>query len=361
MAEDFFETTPEWSAPVPEGAVVALAGEHVVWYDPTGSIGVLDSSGAEVWSEEVEPFGYVEDGDIGARIRVVDERTVALVQVGRTDPEPPNDPQSVYRAWLYDVASGRVGEPVDASPTDGFHMSDHGLAFFALDGENQPSPRFGSITVSAAGEVTEHEPTEDTLAGTPVHQTPHMTVGDTPVLYIQGEWEPYTTDPVEGDFDRGFGGEGWNSMDVAPSSAPDDGEDAAVVAVVGDRLIARWHETGGDGSNDVFALMDPVSGELVSELSCSGEDFCTEAGGPVEFRSVDGEGRWFGDIGDIGAEVEDGEVEVDTEVVMVGVDGEAVTAPIEAGAHAPIGFLEGDLAVHHDRDSGLVTANRLKI
>jgi hypothetical protein len=390
VATDFFEETPEWSVSVPADSQVLQLGEHVVWYSPeTGSIGAYDASGAEAWTEQIESFA-VEENDL--YFRVVDTQTVAVIQLGQSESEGLDAGGSVFRVWLYDVASGPAGEPVDV-PGERLEPAEYGLAFTVLD-VSAPTPLEASFTVSAAGEATEHQPVSDTLAGTPVAQTPTMTVGDVPVFGIAGvPSEDSTYGTIEGDFHEGFGGEGWNSMDIAPPSAANGGTAAHVLAVAaGDHyLTARWFEpttTGESSSAEVFGLVDVASGELVTELSCEGETsmdqfeapigrmldvsadgryfvtkwsvidaqtgevHCLESERRVVLRAVDGQGRAFGDI-DVDEE--------GAEAVMVGVDGEATTAPTAAGVYAPLGFLEGDLAVHYDSDSGVVTANRLKV
>lgn len=393
VATDFFEEEPEWSAPVPADADVFLVGEHVVWYNPVpGTIGSYDASGAEAWTEDIEPFGSSgDDGDVEADFRIVDEQTVAVVQRGESEADGLDAGSVVFRVWLYDVAAGPTGEPVDV-PATGQNLGEYGLAFPADDPEGETTPAMPAYTLSAAGEVTEHEPVTETLAGTPVGEAPNLTVGGTPVFDIEplGSTDEYGSSvETEGDFSGGFGGDGWNSMDVAPPSVANGGTTSEILSVAGDRYVfARWYDTGDDTSTEVFGLVDVAGGELVTEVSCQGETYmdhftapvggtvdvsadgryfatagsvvdsrtgevhCPESDRAVVLRAVDDQGRAFGDI-----DVDD----EDAEAVMVGVDGEATTSPTAAGVYAPLGFLEGGLAVHYDRDAGIVTANLLKV
>lgn len=392
VATDFFEEAPEWSVSVPVGSQVLQLGDHVVWHNvETGSIGAYDAAGAEAWTEQIEQFAS-ETSDV--RFRIVDSQTVAVVQFGTTAAEGLDAGGSVYRVRLYDVASGPVGEPVDV-PAESRDLGLYGLAFPALDEDGDPTPLEPSYTVSASGEVTEHQPVTDTLAETSVAQTPTMVVGDLPILGIAGvPSESSTYGTIEGDFSRGFGGEGWTSMDTAPSSAPDAGVNAGVltaaseqyaVATWADGDVAFWEEEEAR----VVGLVDVTSGELVAELSCeseldqayffeapdrgvavlsadggylmtgqavvdtrSGEARCVESERSVLLHAVDGQGRAFGGI--------DGDAE-DAETFMLGADGEVTAAATGPDVDPPLGFLEGDLAVHYDRDSGIVTANRLKV
>ncbi|WP_026931543.1 hypothetical protein [Glycomyces tenuis] len=397
VATDFFEEQPEWSAPVPADASVFIVGEHVVWYSPIpGTIGSYDASGAEAWTEDIEPFGNLnDDGSVRADFRIVDEQTVAVVQRGESEADGLDAGSYVFRVWLYDVATGLSGEPVDV-PGEAAGPGEYGLAFPGSDADGEPSTYETAYTVSATGEVTEHEPIEDTLAGTPVREAPNMTVGGTPVFDI----EPFVTssedgwsEEPEGDFGTGFGGDGWTSMDVAPPSVANGGTAAEIIAVAGDHhVLVRWFDstatTDDETAVEVFGLVDVASGELVTELACEGETYtdhftapdagtvdvsadgryfvtqdavidsqtgqvhCPESDRSVVLRAVDSQGRAFGDI-----DVDD----EDAEAVMVGVDGEATTSPTAAGVYAPVGFLEGDLAVHYDRDAGIVAANQLKV
>jgi hypothetical protein len=395
VAADFFEPTPEWSAPVPEGARVFPLGEHLVWHSPeTGSIGAYDASGAEVWSAELPSFGIVDEDDIEDDFRIVDSQTVAVVQLGTTEDDGLDAGESVYRIWLYDVASGPVGEPVDV-PAEMRELGEYGLAFTALDDDGEPTPLEPSYTVSASGEAAEHQPVNDTLAETPVAQTPTMTVGDVPVFGIAGvPSESSTYGTIEGDFSHGFGGEGWNSMDIAPSSAPDGGVNAGIVTAATEQyVVASWAD--GDVAfweeeeAGVLGLVDVANGEFIAELSCeseleqayffdaldsgvaglsadggylmtgqavvdtqSGEIRCVESERSVLLQAVDGQGRAFGSID------EDAE---DAETFMLGADGEVTASPTGPEVDPPFGFLEGDLAVHYDSDSSIVTANRLKV
>lgn len=390
VAGDFFEETPDWSAQVPAGAAVFLVGDHVVWYSPApGSIGSIDASGAEAWTADIEPFGSSgDDGDVEADFRMVDAQTVAVVQRGESEADGLDAGSVVFRVWLYDVAAGPSGEPVDVPAGDQV-LGEYGLAFPGWDvWDEAPDPGMPAYTVSATGEITEHQPIEDTLSGTPVRQAPNMTIGGTPVYdirpFVMGDEDGWSEEP-EGSFGVGFGGDGWTSMDVAPPSVSNGGESAGILTVAGeDHVIARWHDSG----TEIFGLVDVVGGRLVTELSCQGETWeshfsgsehgavdvsadgryiatagsvidsqtgrahCPESDRSVVLRAVDSQGRAFGEI-----DVDD----EDAEAIMVGVDGDPVTAPTGAGVYAPVGFLGGDLAVHYDSDSGIVTANQLKV
>ncbi|MFD0555638.1 hypothetical protein ACFQ3B_01080 [Stackebrandtia endophytica] len=86
--------------------------------------------------------------------------------------------------------------------------------------------------------------------------------------------------------------------------------------------------------------------------SKTGQTYCPESDRAVVLRDVDSQGRAFCEF-DVTND--------DAEAIMVSADGNPITAPTAAGIHAPLGFLEGDLAIHYDRHTGIVAANQLKI
>ncbi|WP_425310717.1 hypothetical protein AADG42_18725 [Ammonicoccus fulvus] len=359
VAEVFGE--PAWSMQIPpswEQMTPVVTAKRVIALDEA-VVRAYDSQGTEVWATAWKPLAE-EDRATGQPpvLRQVSPEVIAVIDTGKVEGEGLSTSTYSAMVTLINIGDGALIKEVtvDGSASDAPKLGAIGLGF-AL-------PDRTAVVVLPGGEVVEAPPapSEARLVGA-------ASVGENPI----GLWETGSVSALSS-----FGGTGWSSSDSAPSAATVNslvyGSDMDLL------LLGRWNEptTGqGKAGEVVFQLLDAASGSVLAKPECGpavesqfvvSPDREWKVAGPlrlgpgnkvdcvgggdgeksVTFSAVTDQGRAFGAAGEGGA---------DPLLVDSTPGQEPKTHALPEGADPPIGVMEGDLAIHWDTKSGIITAN----
>ena len=359
VAEVFGE--PAWSMQIPpswEQMTPVVTAQRVIALDEA-TVRAYDSRGVEVWATDWKPLAE-EDRATGQPpvLRQVSPEVVAVIDTGKIAGEGMNTSTYASVVTLITIENGQVVKEVRVlgSKSDTPKLSTIGLGF-AL-------PDRTAVVVLPDGEVVEAPPafSDARLVGA-------ASVGEHPI----GVWETGSVSTLSS-----FGGTGWTSTDAQPSGTTANaliyGSDADSL------LLGRWNEPKagqGEPGTVTFQLLDAASGGVLTAVDCgpaiesafvvspnrewkvtgplrlspqNGAD-CTggdEGQRSVVFTAVTDAGRAFGTASEGGA---------DPLLVDATPGAEPQTHELPEGAAAPIGVMAGDLAIHWESRTGIITAN----
>ena len=359
VAEVFGE--PAWSMQIPpswEQMTPVVTAKRVIALDDA-VVRAYDSQGMEAWATEWKPLAE-EDRATGQPpvLRQVSPEVIAVIDTGKVEGEGLSTSTYAAMVTLINIEDGGLIKEVtvDGSASDTPKLGAIGLGF-AL-------PDRTAVVVLPDGEVVEAPP-----ASSDARLVGAASVGEHSI----GLWETDSVNSLSS-----FGGTGWSSNDSSPSAATVNslvyGSDAEGL------LLGRWNEpTAGTGEPGevVFQLLDPASGDVLAPVACGpvveskfvvSPDRAWKVAGPlrlspqnvadctgggdgeksVTFSAVTNEGRAFGTANEGGA---------DPLLVDATPGSEPQTHALPDGANPPIGVMEGDLAIHWERKTGIITAN----
>lgn len=356
-----------WSAEVTTEPI--LTSDRVVYVDGE-IVRALDSTGEEIWSVSWPDPDLATMQGTYPHLRLISPDTVALLDGGRTEGEGLSTAAFSINVTLIDVEDGQtqtVNLPVQGASDSGMPRPDSLGAAFALPEDDSMGADLIPTAVLASGEVEEGPIPEDE----PVRGA--LGIGDR----VLSTW---------GLLPDGFSGDGWDSISTTPSA---NHSRAAVLGSDADSLILGVWETTSVSDYDVrYQVLDVSDGSVVAEPEC-GVPLMMMASRPVlevmatspnrEWRAIGSlrldpdltpecfgggeaertvtltaitdEGRAFG------VAEEPGHASTPVQV-SIAPDGTVTTHEIPAyGPSSPLGFLEGDLAVHWQSDT--LTVNPL--
>jgi len=350
------QVPPSWKQMTPvitAQRVIALSDATVVAYD---------AQGAEAWSTDWQPLAE-EDRAAGTPpvLRQVSPEVVAVIDTGKVEGEGLSTSTYAAQVTLISIGDGALIEEVTVpgSESDTPELAEIGLGF-AL-------PDRSAVIVTPEGEIVEAP-----AAHADARLVGAVSVGQHPI----GLWETGSVSTLSS-----FGGSGWSSDDLLPNEATTN---AQVFGSDADTLVlGRWNEPTagrGEGGEVAFQVLDAASGQVVTPLECGpsvatqflvspdrewkvvgplrldaeNTGDCTGGGEgqrSVTFSAVTDEGRAFGLAGQGGSDA----LFVDSRPGE-----EAETSDLPQGARPPIGIMEGNLAVHWDAETGIITANPIQ-
>lgn len=350
------QVPPSWEQMTPvitAQRVIALSDATVVAYDPQG---------AEAWSTDWQPLAE-EDRAAGTPpvLRQVSPEVVAVIDTGKVEGDGLSTSTYAAQVTLISIEDGALIEEVTVpgSESDSPELAEIGLGF-AL-------PDRSAVIVTPEGEIVEAP-----AAHADARLVGAVSVGQHPI----GLWETGSVSTLSS-----FGASGWSSDDLLPNEATTN---AQVFGSDADTLVlGRWNEPTagrGEGGEVAFQVLDAASGQVVTPLECGpsvatqflvspdrewkvvgplrldaeNTGDCTGGGEgqrSVTFSAVTDEGRAFGLAGQGGSDA----LFVDSRPGE-----EAETSDLPQGARPPIGIMEGNLAVHWDAETGIITANPIQ-
>lgn len=350
------QVPPSWEQMTPvitAQRVIALSDATVVAYDPQG---------AEAWSTDWQPLAE-EDRAAGTPpvLRQVSPEVVAVIDTGKVEGDGLSTSTYAAQVTLISIEDGALIEEVTVpgSESDSPELAEIGLGF-AL-------PDRSAVIVTPEGEIVEAP-----AAHADARLVGAVSVGQHPI----GLWETGSVSTLSS-----FGASGWSSDDLLPNEATTN---AQVFGSDADTLVlGRWNEPTagrGEGVEVAFQVLDAASGQVVTPLECGpsvatqflvspdrewkvvgplrldaeNTGDCTGGGEgqrSVTFSAVTDEGRAFGLAGQGGSDA----LFVDSRPGE-----EAETSDLPQGARPPIGIMEGNLAVHWDAETGIITANPIQ-
>lgn len=346
---------PSWERMTPivtAQRVIALSDATVVAYDTRGE---------EAWSTEWRPLAE-QDRAVGTPpvLRQVSPEAVAVIDTGKVEGEGLSTSTYAAQVTLISIGDGALIEEVTVpgSESDTPELAEIGLGF-AL-------PDRSAVIVTPEGEIVEAP-----AAHADARLVGAVSVGHHPI----GLWETGSVNTL-----ASFGASGWSSTDSLPDEKTVNGQ---VFGSDADSLVlGRWNEPAagsGEAGEVAFQVVDAASGQTFGTLECGpavaqpfvvspsrewkvtgslrlspqNEGDCTGGGEgqrTVRFTAVTDAGRAFGLAGQGGSEA----LFVDSKAGE-----EPETHDLPEGARSPIGVMDGDLAVHWESRTGIITANPL--
>ncbi len=339
--------------------VVYLDGDHVRALDPTGQ---------EAWAVTWPDQGIETMQGSYPHLRLVDRDTVALIDGGRTEGQGLSTASFSINVTVIEVEDGStqvVNVPVERASDSGMAGPGPLGAAFALPEDDSMGADLVPTAVLASGEVQEGPvPEDEGVSGA-------LGIGD----HVLSAW---------GSLPDGFSGDGWDSLTVAPSP---EHTRAAVIGSDAESLVLGVWETTSVSDYDVrYQVIDLETGSVVAEPEC-GVPLMMMASRPVPEVMATSPGREWKAIGSLrlnpanepecfgggegertvtltavtdegrafGVAEEPGHASTPVQVDLAP-DGTATTHEIPAhGPGSPLGFLNGDLAVHWQGDTVTVT------
>lgn len=352
---------PAWSMQIPpswEQMTPVVTANRVIALDDA-VVRAYDSQGMEVWATYWKPLAE-EDRATGQPpvLRQVSPEVIAVIDTGKVEGEGLSTSTYSAMVTLINIGDGALIKEVtvDGSASDTPKLGAIGLGF-AL-------PDRTAVVVLPDGEVVEAPP-----ASSDARLVGAASVGEHSI----GLWE---TDSVNSP--SSFGGTGWTFADAQPGGATANaliyGSDADSL------LLGRWNEPKagqGEPGKVAFQLLDAGSGDVLTAVDCGpaverafgvspnrewsatgplrigpGNKVDCVGGGDgekdVTFSAVTDQGRAFGTASEGGA---------DAVLVDATPGQEPQTHDLPEGAAPPIGIMEGDLAIHWESKTGIITAN----
>lgn len=342
------QAEPHSEPVITENRVIALVGTQVHAWDPAGQ---------QAWTAQPELVGEPTEEPV---LRMVSSETVAVITSVESEGEGLDTSGYASTVTLLNVETGEtvITADVSGSETDLPRLSKYGLAFMLPDGSG--------LIITPSGQT--HE-VPGPLAGPPVEPgqttTAIGTVGDTVITAIEAD---------ASGAGGGFESDNWSTADLGLVENPTGTRIDAVDQAMGQVLITAVSKNREDVA-EATALVQADSGEIVMEVECSPITFTTFQ------HSPNGEHRIAGPLLISGTQATcigggAGQQEVtltalsddgtaygrasEGELVTVSLGGEPETLPLPDSADAPIGVLEGNIAVHWDGASGVITGNPIK-
>lgn len=324
-----------------------VIGNHVVAVSE-GAVKAWSADGTEAWQVPTPSVG--ESSDVA--LRQADNNTVAVIATGKTEGEGLNESGYAAHVTLIDITSGETTEvDIAGSDVDAPSLSAVGVAFTLPDGTGVVITPEGE-TVDVPDIATTTDPPDNSEVTDPI-----LALGDTAI------WA--TTEG--GEEQTGYATDTWSTgnldlLDYTRSSTIEALDPALGLVVV-----------GAHASEHVFAVVDAATGDVISDIGCRPATLASAVTspnskhsvvGPLQLTAHDaqcvggGEGQ---QAVTLTAVTDDGTAygrasEGDLVVVPAG-GGEPETSALPNGANPPLGFLEGNLAVHYDSDQHILTAN----
>lgn len=324
-----------------------VIGNHVVALSD-GTVKAWSADGTEAWQAPTPSAG--ESSDVA--LRQADSNTVAVIATGVSEGEGLAESRYTAHVTLVDITSGKTTEvDIAGSDVDAPSLSAVGVAFTLPDGTG--------VVITPEGETVD-VPDIATTTGPPDNAEadhPILALGDTVIWATTGGGEEQT----------GYATDTWSTGDLDlldyTQSSSIEALDLALGLVV----------VGAHASEHAFAVVDAATGDVVSDIECRPATFASAVTspnskhsvvGPLQLTAHDaqcvggGEGQQtvtltaVTDDGTAYGRASEGNL-----VVVPAGGGEPETSALPDGANPPIGFLEGNLAVHYDAGQGIVTAN----
>lgn len=350
------EDSDEASGPVvTRDRVVVAQGTELTAIDPAGEV-AWTVTPAVVGGE---PEGD-DDGDEGDPpvLRKISPEVLAVVTTGETEGSGLDEDGYAAKVTLLNLADGSTVGEVDVPGSDGSapKLSEIGLVLVPTDSGAK------ATVVTADGqtqEVDQPESVEDPVTNDD-YSAVVLTVGDT--VLTRTEDDGYETDE-------------WNTADLSPIKNSAAGIGATDEQ---DLLVVNWNRAPGfgDEGEQASGIVRASTGELLSEIDCrpdntrpfgsspNGEHYVLDS---LRVESASGETECIGG-GDGEKALDLTAVTDDGRAFGITTEGELVDAPADGGEPslspldeedlvAPIGIMDGDIAVHWDSDQGILTGN----
>ena len=337
-----FETA-SWSVKTRSDALVLVTADRLITDGPVRdgdrTITAWSSDGEQVWSHKISE-GVTDIRALSKTVAFVESREVKGTGLDKT--------RLGIVVTLLSLDDGEIVAEVEMPDAT---IGQHGLTFTVKSPEWGSTGSDGFILVNEDGTTREIDPgyvdDVDAVAGIPVWS-------DTSELQT----------------------ESWNARELGL------GMSSIMVIDPGQGLLLL-QDTSGRGDADTFSMVQAETGAILYTVSCPTNQYGMGASGasgktpavnsPNGQYSVAGslafsatESRCVGggdqqkvtltavdDDGTAYGETEDGQL------VVVALGGEPQVSELPANAHSPIGVMTGDIAVHRDESTGVVTGNHI--
>ena len=332
-----------WSVDARSDALVLVTPDRLITdglvFDGARAITALSSDGEQVWSHEISE-GVTDIRALSETVALVERREVKSTGLDKT--------RLVIVVTLLSLDNGEIVAEVELPDAE---IGRHGLTFTIKNPDWGSAGSDGFILVTEDGMTQEINPgyAEDVDA-----------VASIPFWSNSSELQT----------------ESWNSRDLGL------GMSSVMVIDPGQGLLLL-QDTSGTGDADTFSMVQAETGAILYTVSCPTDQYGGGASGasgrttarnsPNGQYSVAGrltfsatESRCVGggdqqnvnltavdDDGTAYGETADGQLVV----VALGVEPQVFELP--ADAHSPIGVMTGDIAVHRDERTGVVTGNHI--
>lgn len=351
-----------------------VTAQRVAYLDGE-SVRAVDSMGQAAWTAQFPAFtsdARIKDDQGYPFLRLAGPNTVAVVDAGKASGSGLAQDGYETRVTLLDLGTGTVikAVTVPGSATSAPKPGTVGLALSLPDGKGVTAilPNGTTKPLPASTSVREQSMTNDGGA----------TVGSSSI----SAWGSNTDAGANTSSSSGFAGLGWTSVSEAPSTGF---MSASIVAGDADRLlVGRWvapGKTAMDAPTIKVQVLDASTGKVVARPSCepigqsvfsaspdgkhlvlgpirmdgSGANATCIGGGTnqktVILTAITDEAVAFGTAGAGGSS---------TSFVTVAPDGKVTTEPLAAGEAAPIGIMDGAVAVFWDPAKAVLTGNPIK-
>lgn len=321
-----------------------------------GQVHAWDPSGSEVWTAPVDSPDSALEGTTLV-LRLLSPQIAAVVTTGRTPGKGLAKSGYVASVTLLDVQDGQTLQQIEVagSGTNPPKLSQYGLAFL------RPDATGTAITLDR--QVLELPgPLEPQLTDSADTTTAIGTVGDVVITAT----------------DTGYAAPTWGTDTLGLVPIPTATRVDATDPINGFAVITQIMDDRGEFT-DASALIDVATGHIQAPVECAPWTYTPMTHSPNSQHAVagplllhgsqptcvgGGEGDKTVELTAItddgtayGIATEPGSSQGAILVVVPGDGPEPETLELPDGASAPIGFLDGDIAIHWDPVSGTITGN----
>lgn len=354
---------PTWGTTIPSPARTPpiVTGSRTLIL-ATGTLHAIAADGTEAWAATWDTYPTDTRAADHPQQRLADPTTIAVIDRGEAPAEGLDEDGTQNCITLYDIDTGNTIATVELPGT----LQPTGLAFVSD----------GATTVIQPDGSTETLP--DTLEGFAVDSG--ATTGATAISAWGSDDTNTTATP-------GFGTPDWTSIDTAPG---DEYQAAEIVLTdAADIVLGRWNMQGLPGQVDEedrtrYQTLDATTGEVLALLegdvlldglsgadvaaspnrehfaygnvimSADGTQIRVIGGGDqasVRLTAIADDGTAYGYAGSGNQQ---------SRFARVGLEGEAETEERPDEAEAPVGIMDGGVAIHYHRaDEATITGSPL--
>lgn len=332
-----------WSLDARSDALVLVTPDRLITDGPVldGALAITawSADGEQVWSHEISE-GVTDIRALSETVAFVERREVKGTGLDKT--------RLVIIVTLLSLDDGEIVAEVEVPDSE---IGRHGLTFSIKNPDWGSAGSDGFILVAEDGTTQEINPgyAEDVDA-----------VASIPFWSNTSELQT----------------ESWNSRDLGL------GMSSVMVIDPGQGLLLL-QDTSGNGEADTFSMVQAETGAILYTVSCPTDQYGWGASGGndgtlaqnspnrqygvagrltfsatesrcvgggdqqnVTLTAVDDDGTAYGET-------------ADGQLVVVALGGEPQVSELPAGARSPIGVMKGDIAVHRDERTGVVTGNHI--
>lgn len=360
-SEEIPATNPDSSSTVDVPEIVALpvgdpfgnaawsveAGEATLTVTPDRLV-ALDRNTVRTWAADGKEAWTYEAPESTSNISVLQE-TVAVIAHGQSDGEGLDKVQQILQVTLLSLDDGAIVSEVEVADSE---ISSHGLAF------NLKSAEWGSVGSDGFVVIGEDGSSREIDAS---YAESVKTVDGIPFWSNASELQT----------------ESWNARDL--------GLGMSDVKLIDDSNgLLLLSNTSGKGDTEALSMVKAETGAILYTVSCPTDRYGWGASGGNDgsvarnspngqygvaarllFSAATSQCVGGGEQQNVGLTAVDnngtayGSSE-EGDLVVVSFGGEPKVSPLPAGASAPIGVMNGNIAIHWDQNTGIATGNPIK-